>query len=86
MGFRGQSPNVVMDRTERLLALVLVQGMKGSTQRDKALALNRAGFSNVEIADLLGTTSATVSASLYQAKSPKKSTSGKKSTAATKKN
>lgn len=57
------------DRTERLLALMLLQQMKGSSQADKALQLNLAGFSNTEIADLLQTTSAVVAQSLYTIRS-----------------
>lgn len=58
----------VTDRTERLLALVLLQHLKGVSQREKVLQLNLAGFSNTEIADLLQTTSAVVSQSLYTAR------------------
>jgi hypothetical protein len=54
------------DRTERLLALMLLQQMKGSSQGDKALQLNLAGFTNTEIANLLQTTAAVISQSLYQ--------------------
>ena len=54
------------DRTERLLALMLLQQMKGSSQRDKALHLSLAGFTNTEIADLLQTTAVVVAQSLYQ--------------------
>jgi DNA-binding NarL/FixJ family response regulator len=56
----------VSDRTERLLALILLQQMKASPQRDKILQLSVAGFSNTEIADLLQTTSAVVAQSLYE--------------------
>ena len=56
------------DRMERLLALVLLHYLKGSPQREKALQLSLAGFSNTEIADLLQTTSAVVSQSLYEAR------------------
>jgi predicted transcriptional regulator len=72
-----------MDRVERILALILIQGMKGSTQRQKAAELNLAGFSNVEIADLLDTTTAVVSQSLYETKkaTSRKSTTKKASTA-----
>ncbi len=56
----------VSDRAERLLALVLLQHMKGSPQRDKVLQLSLAGFTNTEIADLLDTTSAVVAQSLYE--------------------
>jgi predicted transcriptional regulator len=66
-----------MDRVERILALILIQGMKGSTQRQKVAELNLAGFSNVEIADLLDITAAVVSQSLYETK---KATSRKATT------
>ena len=42
--------------------------MKGSSQRDKALQLNVAGFSNTEIADLLRTGTTVVASMLYQAR------------------
>ncbi len=57
-----------IDRVERLLALILLAQMKGATQREKVHQLNLAGFSNVEIADVLGTTPAVVSQSLYEVK------------------
>ncbi len=56
------------DRNERLLALILLHHIKSAPQRDKILLLNVAGFSNVEIADLLQTTSSVVSQSLYEAR------------------
>jgi predicted transcriptional regulator len=39
--------------------------MKGATQSEKAHQLSVAGFTNVEIADILGTTAAVVSQYLY---------------------
>lgn len=57
-----------LDRVERLLALQLLQQMKGSSQRDKALQLNLAGFSNAEIAELLQTGANVVATMLYQAR------------------
>ncbi len=57
---------VVQDRVESLLALILLHHMKGSPQRDKAVQLSLAGFSNTEIADLLQTTSAVVAQFLYE--------------------
>ena len=53
------------DRSERLLALLLIQNMKGATQAEKAHQLSVAGFTNVEIANILGTTAAVVSQYLY---------------------
>ena len=57
------------DRVERLLALMLVQNMKG--QKEKAIQLSLAGFSNVEIADILQTSSAAISQMLYEARKSK---------------
>lgn len=57
------------DRVERLLALMLVQNMKG--KREKAVHLSLAGFSNVEIADILQTSNATISQLLYEARKSK---------------
>jgi len=65
---------VAQDRSERLLALLLLQEAKGSSQREKTRLLSLAGFSNVEIADLLETTPAVVATNLYEARK----TSGKK--------
>jgi DNA-directed RNA polymerase specialized sigma24 family protein len=42
--------------------------MKSSSQQYKIVELNLAGFSNLEIADLLQTTSAVVAQSLYSAR------------------
>lgn len=57
-----------VDRVERLLALALLQQIKGAPQRDKALQLNLAGFSNAEIADLLQTRAPVVADLLYKAR------------------
>lgn len=62
----------VADRSERLLALLLLQQLRGGTQREKARMLNLAGYSNVEIADLLETTPAVVAQMLYKARKAKK--------------
>jgi DNA-directed RNA polymerase specialized sigma24 family protein len=61
----------VSDRTDRLLALVLLNQMKEAPQRDKIIQLNLAGFTNVEIADILQTTTAVVAQELYAAKKTK---------------
>lgn len=57
-----------VNRIERLLALALLQNMKAAPQRDRVSILSVAGFSNVEIADLLQTTPALVAQSLYEAR------------------
>ena len=61
-----------IDRVERLLALLLVQQMKGSTQLEKATQLSVAGFSNTEIADLLQTTAKVITQRLHEARRGKK--------------
>jgi DNA-directed RNA polymerase specialized sigma24 family protein len=69
------------DRIERLLALLLMQQMKTSPQRERALQLSLAGFTNTEIADLLQTTAAVVAQSLYEGrrKPTKKQAASKRS-------
>jgi DNA-directed RNA polymerase specialized sigma24 family protein len=56
------------DRTERLLALILLNQMKAATQREKVVQLNLAGFSNVEIADVLQMKATVVSQMLYESR------------------
>jgi DNA-directed RNA polymerase specialized sigma24 family protein len=58
------------DRIERLLALLLVQQLKG--QRERAVAPNIAGFTNTEIADLLQTKTTVVASVLYEARKGRK--------------
>jgi len=67
-----------IDRSERLLALILLNQMKGVPQRDKINQLSLAGFTNVEIADLLQTTSAVVSQVLYEARKSSRKTGTRK--------
>ena len=63
---------VSSERIERLLAILAIQGMKGATQADKALQLSLAGFTNVEIGNLLETSQAVISQNLYAARKKKK--------------
>lgn len=60
------------NRIERLLALLLVHTMKGAPAGEKVKQLNLAGFTNVEIADLLEMTSAVVGQRLYEGRRKKK--------------
>jgi DNA-binding CsgD family transcriptional regulator len=64
--------NDISNRTEQILALLLIQGMKGATQAEKAVQLSVAGFTAVEIADLLGTKAAVVHQHLYAMRKKKK--------------
>jgi len=59
-------------RSETILALLLLQGMKGATEAEKALQLNLAGFTAVEIANLLQTNAAVVHQHLYSMRKKKK--------------
>jgi predicted transcriptional regulator len=61
-----------LERVERLLALLLLQNVKPANTTAKARELSIAGFTNVEIADLLDTTPAVVGQSLYTARKGKK--------------
>ena len=61
------------DRIERLLVLILLQSMKESSQADKVHQLNIAGFSNIQIAELLQTTPATIAVQLHHSKKSHKS-------------
>ena len=60
------------NRTEKMLALLLLQSMKGATQAEKAVQLSLAGFTAVEIADLLDTKAAVVHQHLYAMRKKKK--------------
>ena len=53
------------------MALLLLQQVKSASQREKAKLLNLAGYSNVEIADLLETSPAVVANYLYEARKAK---------------
>lgn len=64
--------SISMDRSERLLAILLIQSMKGTTQAEKALQLSLAGFTNVEIGNLLQTTHGVIAQLLYTARKKKK--------------
>ncbi len=59
---------VVQDRAERLLAIILLESMKGASQREKAVRLSLAGFTNVEIANLLQTSAQVVAQHLYSSR------------------
>jgi len=60
------------ERDERLLALLLIHNMKGTTQAEKAMQLSLAGFTNVEIANLLQTTAKVVTQRLHEIRKKKK--------------
>jgi len=60
------------NRAEKILALLLLQGMKGATQAEKSVQLSAAGFTAFEIADLLDTSTAVVHQHLYATRKKKK--------------
>jgi len=59
------------DRVEKLLALLLLQTMKGANQREKIVQLSRGGFSNIEIANFLGTSTGVVATYMSAARKGK---------------
>ncbi len=56
------------ERIEKLLAVMLLYQMKTATMKEKVVQLNVAGFTNLEIADLLDTTTGNVAQLLYENK------------------
>jgi DNA-directed RNA polymerase specialized sigma24 family protein len=58
-------------RAERLLALLLLQSMKSSPTGEKMLNLSIAGFSNIEIADILQIPTTNIAQRLYDARKAK---------------
>jgi len=66
-------------RSEKILAMMLINQMQQASVGTKAQALSRVGFSNSEIAELLGVTSAVVGQRLYELRGAgKKKRSGQK--------
>jgi DNA-binding CsgD family transcriptional regulator len=65
------------ERVEGLLVQILLQSMKGTTVRDRVVALSAAGLANLEIADYLGIKTGGVATYLYEAR---KTTAKKKTT------
>lgn len=67
------------DRTEKLLAQILLLQLKESSQAEKAMHLSRAGFEPSEIAELIGASAASISQQLYAARksSTKRSANGR---------
>ncbi len=66
-----------VERVEKLLAALLLQNMKGVSQREKAVQLSVVGFSNVEIADLLDTSAPVVAQHLYEGRKKRKKSTKK---------
>jgi len=62
---------IAVTRSERLLALLVLHNMADASQIEKCVQLNRAGFGNAEIAELLVTTTPTVTQNLYEARKSK---------------
>ncbi len=66
------------DRVERVLILLLLQEMKGATQREKVRLLNLAGLANSEIAEYLETSPQVVAQYIYEARKAGKTGSRRK--------
>lgn len=66
------------DRLERILILLLLQGMKGSTQREKVKQLNLIGLTNSEIAEYVETSPQVVAQYVYQGRKGKKQKKAKR--------
>ena len=59
------------ERIERLLALILVENIKDRKTEDKVKILNTAGFSNIEVAELLNIKPQVVANYLFKSKKKK---------------
>lgn len=66
------------ERLEKILAMMLVKSMEDANQADRAFALSACGFSNADIAEMLGTTQGTINQLLYERRKGKKKPAGKK--------
>ena len=60
------------DRIEKLLSLILIELMKGTSQSEKIRRLTIAGFTNTEIADFLETKAAVVAVRRSEARKKKR--------------
>jgi DNA-directed RNA polymerase specialized sigma24 family protein len=60
------------DRIEKLLSLILLELMKGTSQAVKIRRLNLAGFTNAEIADFLETKASVVAVRLSESRKKNK--------------
>lgn len=60
------------ERIENLLALILLSSLKGAKRGEKALQLSLAGFSNIEIANFLQTSTQVVYNLLSQIRKKKR--------------
>ena len=58
-------------RTDRLLAILVLEAVGKKSDQQKAALLSTAGFANPEIASLLGTTPGTVKQHLYASRKAK---------------
>jgi hypothetical protein len=65
-------------RNDRLLALLLINQMKEVKQVEKAKQLKIAGFTNVEIADLLDTTAQVITNYFYTSRKARSKSTSKK--------
>jgi DNA-binding CsgD family transcriptional regulator len=78
-------PTSGSSRTDRLLAILVLEAIGKKSDQEKAVLLSAAGFKNPEVADLLGTTTPTVNQHLYASRkakaAPKKKPTKKPSTA-----
>jgi hypothetical protein len=57
-----------LTRTERLLALLVVESLGSMTLKDKAVKLASVGLSHNDIAEMLATTPQSIKQSLYEAR------------------
>jgi DNA-binding CsgD family transcriptional regulator len=61
----------ISSRSERLLAILVLEAISKNSDLEKAVLLSSVGFTNSEVANLLGTSAHTVGQHLYKSRSRK---------------
>jgi len=70
-------PDEQLHRVEKTMKVLMLSALRGLVQKDQIDILDRAGFGQTEIAELIGTSSKTVSVRLAEIRKARKSAKGK---------
>ena len=66
-----------LQRVEKAMRVLMLLALRGLVQKDQIDILDRAGFGQTDIADLIGTSSKTVSVRLVEIRKARKAAKGK---------
>jgi predicted transcriptional regulator len=70
-------PDEPLHRVEKAMRVLMLSALRGLVQRDQIDLLDRAGFGQTDIAELIGTSSKAVSVRLAEIRKARKSAKGK---------